>query len=257
MRKTLVAGFGVAALCGLVASTSVFQPEADRPVRPGQGQPTDPAQFMARLMEFDSNGDGKLSREELADSPMGRGFDRFDTNGDGFIDKTELEALAANRGGRPGAGGGAPGAGGAPAADVPFEANMSNAGRALRRIQRSEFTADTREGDLGAVQQIQVSLVAAKAQILGVPMSKNAQAKFGTDEAKYQAEFRTSLIKAIKEALDLEMALVQGNAAAATAARMRLVEVQSQGHDLFEEPREGAPAGGGRQGAGRPGGGGN
>ena len=70
---------------------------AGRPGGPrGFGGPGGP-QFIARLMQFDEDGDGKLSREELPPRMAQQMFDRIDTNGDGFLDKEELEQFSARR----------------------------------------------------------------------------------------------------------------------------------------------------------------
>ena len=67
--------------------------EADelRNMRPGgRGRPRfEPAE---RLKQFDADGDGRLTREELPPQ-MERMLDRFDTNGDDVIDTAELEAM--------------------------------------------------------------------------------------------------------------------------------------------------------------------
>lgn len=44
------------------------------------------------VKQSDANGDGKVSRQEMANGPMPM-FDRADTNGDGSVDKTELAAV--------------------------------------------------------------------------------------------------------------------------------------------------------------------
>jgi acetyl esterase/lipase len=51
---------------------------------------------------WDTNGDGKLSREELPE-PIRRNFERADANGDGFLSREEDAAIRRNR--PPGAGG--------------------------------------------------------------------------------------------------------------------------------------------------------
>ena len=60
---------------------------------PGRGAPgggrLDPAE---RLRQFDADGDGRITRDELPDR-MERMVDRFDTNGDDVIDAVELEAM--------------------------------------------------------------------------------------------------------------------------------------------------------------------
>lgn len=53
-------------------------------------------------MQFDSDGDGRLSREE-APERMQAVFAEIDTNGDGFLDAEEFAARRAQRGPRPGA----------------------------------------------------------------------------------------------------------------------------------------------------------
>jgi hypothetical protein len=49
-------------------------------------------QFNTRLMERDANGDGLLTKDEIA-GPMQRGFERMDANGDGALDAAEREAM--------------------------------------------------------------------------------------------------------------------------------------------------------------------
>ena len=58
-----------------------------------------------RLMQRDSDGDGKLSLEEVP-PPMQQRFEQMDANGDGFLDEQELSALRGGRGGPPGGPGG-------------------------------------------------------------------------------------------------------------------------------------------------------
>jgi hypothetical protein len=52
-----------------------------------------PEQMIARIMEGDTDSDGKISKEE-ARGPLQRGFDDADENGDGYLDKSELESMA-------------------------------------------------------------------------------------------------------------------------------------------------------------------
>ena len=62
-----------------------------------------------RLMQRDTDGDGKLSLEEVP-PPMQERFEQMDTNGDEFLDQQEISALRGGRGGPPGRPGGrAPG----------------------------------------------------------------------------------------------------------------------------------------------------
>ena len=69
------------------------------------------------LKRLDSDGDGKISKEE-APERMRERFDQIDTNGDGFIDEAEQKALIENMRRRFAEGGGRP-EGGRRSADGP------------------------------------------------------------------------------------------------------------------------------------------
>src|SRR5207248_10144956 len=112
----LAAGFGVLASVGLAQ-------QGDKP--PAKDVPANASSvdaFVARMMAFDKNKDGKLTRDEITDERLLRPFDRADTNKDGVVTKEELTALAAQLaaeapapGGRPGGfGPGGPGGFGGP-----------------------------------------------------------------------------------------------------------------------------------------------
>merc|ERR1711969_511643 len=81
---------------------------ADRP-REGGDANSEPAGgdadgFIERLLSFDENEDGKLSKEELPERMQGM-IERIDANKDGVIDKGELEQMGQQFGqsrGRPG-----------------------------------------------------------------------------------------------------------------------------------------------------------
>ena len=82
--------------------------------RRGQGQAKDysNAPLVVKMMAFDKNKDGKLTRDEVTDERLLRLFDQADTNKDGVVTKEELMALAAKldaEGGRGGRGPGGPG----------------------------------------------------------------------------------------------------------------------------------------------------
>ncbi len=104
---------GVATLAGSIAI-------AQRPG--GGGAPGgDNAQaddLVTRMMEFDKDKDGKLTRAEITDERLLRLFDRADANKDGTVTKAELTTLAAaepaGRRGGPGGPGGGPGGFGGP-----------------------------------------------------------------------------------------------------------------------------------------------
>ena len=71
-----------------------------RPPGAGSQQGSPPGGFsVARLMGFDKNKDGKVSRDELP-SQMRRMLDRADTNGDDAIDEKEAKAMESRFRGR-------------------------------------------------------------------------------------------------------------------------------------------------------------
>src|SRR5439155_19649624 len=112
-------------LFGTLAAVGLTQPPKDKqggppkgPGRGGPGEATSVDAIVARMMAFDKNNDGKLTRDEITDERLLRLFDQADTNKDGVVTKEELMALAAQLaaeapapGGRPGGFGG-PGGGG-------------------------------------------------------------------------------------------------------------------------------------------------
>ena len=73
----------------LAASTAYAQAPADAP----KGERAQ--KMLERLKAADTNGDGKISREEANASLPGiaKNFDAIDTNKDGFITKEEMQAF--------------------------------------------------------------------------------------------------------------------------------------------------------------------
>lgn len=264
MRSLLVT-VSLAALT-LAASPALAQTEdAPPPGRRGGagGAGGSPDQFIQRMMERDANGDGKLQRDELPGRFADRLFEAGDTNGDDVIDEAELRALAASgafgrggrggQGGRGGAGGGGQGGqggDGASGAQMSFGQSMRLAGRGLRGLSRSEFTAETMERDMQAIQSVQLGLIQAKGRLDTIEMSEKARAKYGADTKTFARDFRMSLLKAVNETLEIEMALAEGNGDKARAHLMRLQELQDSSHDLFQGENEGRGRGRG-QGRGR------
>src|SRR5438309_10222894 len=51
--------------------------------------------IVKKMMAFDKNGDGKLTKDEVTDPRLHRLFDRADVNKDGVVTKEELMTLAA------------------------------------------------------------------------------------------------------------------------------------------------------------------
>lgn len=108
VRRFLIAG-GVIALASVVFVVQAQPPGPPRGERGGNaGGGVEAA--VARLMAFDANTDGKLTKEELKDERLTALFQRADGNKDGTVTKDELTAqltkdaaeLGGGRGGGPG-----------------------------------------------------------------------------------------------------------------------------------------------------------
>lgn len=91
------------------AATAAAQPPDDGP-RPGGDSGV--ASTVTRMMRFDKNKDGKLTKAELSDQRLRRLFDRADANKDGTVTQAELTTLASEWQEREGQG--PPGFGGGP-----------------------------------------------------------------------------------------------------------------------------------------------
>ena len=65
--------------------------------RPGGGLSNGQAgdDTVSRMMEFDANKDGKLTRKEVTDERLTRLFDHADADKDGTVTRAELTALVA------------------------------------------------------------------------------------------------------------------------------------------------------------------
>jgi hypothetical protein len=109
----------VAAGCTLIAcSQTIAQPPG------GAGKAPTGGTLVERMMAFDKNGDGKLTKDEITDARLLRLFERADANKDGVVTREELTQLESRenasrpegRGfGPPGGfGGGGPGGRGGP-----------------------------------------------------------------------------------------------------------------------------------------------
>ena len=208
----------------------------------GRGNRGGNAEMVAdRMMQADANGDGKISKDEASGGNAQRVFNQADADGDGFVTRVEImtfvQSRTGNRGG--GRGDGMTRPGGAsrptgPAATSPtpvdpkkaFQEAMETSGRALRGLRRAKFDA--------AIRTIQSSLMIAKQHTAAIPMSDAAKKKFGTDSKAYQSAFQIDMIMSIMASLQVEMAILQGDAEKAKAAVKTIVTVRSESHDVFE-----------------------
>ncbi|MBI1760131.1 MAG: EF-hand domain-containing protein [Acidobacteria bacterium] len=80
----LLAALGVVCIVAFIAFR-VFR-------KPGPSGPT-PDEIVKELLEFDRNGDGQLSKDEVSERMQGL-FARGDANQDGVLSKDELRKLA-------------------------------------------------------------------------------------------------------------------------------------------------------------------
>lgn len=232
-----VAGLGVTA-----AALAQPQPAGGRPDQPNRPtQPgADPAAFADRLLQRDADGDGKLGKDEMPGQLAERLFAEFDADKDGKLSRDELMKFAEQRT-REGPMGPAQ-QGGAAAG---FDGGMRLAGRGLRGLARSPFTAETRERDLQAVQALQGGLIAAKGDLASAPKADAASAKYPDDSA-YHMAMRRKMLEILRESIALELAILDGTSDAASASAQRIVQMQEDSHALFQPPEDGDAAGGGR-----------
>ncbi|MAC20535.1 MAG: hypothetical protein CMJ23_12840 [Phycisphaerae bacterium] len=222
--------------------------EGDRPGAGGRqsrgGRQTDQNQISDRLMRMDTDGDGKLSRDEVAKSRFAAAFDQADANGDGFIVVKEITVFMRNR--RPGGGqdGSRPGMQkpqeGGSSASAPvdpkkaFEDGMSKCGKALRGLRRTKFDAGSFDRDMAATMAMQAGLLTARPHITVIPMSEAAKEKFGADEVAYQRSFQKHMVMSLIASFQLEMAILEGDANRAKEVMDQILKDRNDSHDLFE-----------------------
>ncbi len=253
MRKQAIAVVALVPVLAIASGAGLMvQPErdgADRPQR--QRQPGgDPSAFVDRIMQADANDDGKVTRDEMGEGRATRIFDAADTDGDDALTRSEIEAFVKERfADRPGAdrnpvapGAAAPG-GNRPAVTAPsgqmFHDGMETAGRAMRRLSRSDFAEETRMGDLALVQTVQRGLMDSKIAYLHAEVSREAQAKYAGDPDRLHMDLRMQLARALQATIEIEMAILEGDAKAAAALLKKLNDIQGKGHDSFEPHEDG------------------
>src|SRR5689334_22637507 len=79
----------------LLLSQAAAQAPAEKPAS-GKDAAKDysTSSIVVRMMAFDKNKDGKLTKDEVTDARLHRLFDRADANKDGVVTREELLALA-------------------------------------------------------------------------------------------------------------------------------------------------------------------
>jgi hypothetical protein len=130
---------------------------------PGRGRdsgprPGDGDDLVVRMMAFDKDKDGILTRTEVTDQRLNRLFDRADANKDGSVTKEELAALASKE---PPSGRGGPGFGGPPRGGPGgFMGGPPRPGEILSAPiqERLELTADQKKQVADLQKQVDDSL---------------------------------------------------------------------------------------------------
>src|SRR4051812_15986423 len=117
MRHTMRWVMGAACAASMSFLTAAAQPAPGSPGGRGPGGGGGGGEsLVTRMMAFDKNGDGQLTKDEVTDPRLTRLFERDDANQDGVVTKDELTALVdrersaqvqdgGNGGGPPGLGG--------------------------------------------------------------------------------------------------------------------------------------------------------
>jgi Spy/CpxP family protein refolding chaperone len=92
MRQTVPILLAAACTVAMLAVATAQPPEESKKAK---AKDYSHAPIVVRMMAFDKNKDGKLTKDEITDSRLLRLFDRADANKDGVVTKEELMALAA------------------------------------------------------------------------------------------------------------------------------------------------------------------
>ena len=196
----------------------------------------DPARLVARMMQSDADGDGRISRAEVGRGRFADLFDEADADKDGYVTEREMTVFLTER--RPG---GAAPRGERPADDAApvdskaaFDKGMAESGRALRGLRRTPFDETSFDRDLTSVIRVQDGLLAARGHVGSVPMSDAAKEKFGTDRRAYLRSFQAHMAKSLVTSFQLEIAILEGDSSKAKELTDALVGDRNGSHDLFE-----------------------
>ncbi len=92
--KRILALCSAVCLVLILSRASFAQPGGPPPDRQQRGPEPTVDSLVARMMKFDTKGEGKLTREMITDPRLVRLFDQADANHDGVVTKEELTDLA-------------------------------------------------------------------------------------------------------------------------------------------------------------------
>src|SRR5437868_13131165 len=106
MRRYISIVVSLICIAMFQCETAAQPPAPKRGDGPAKGKQKDysNSSIVKKMMAFDKNGDGKLTKDEVTDPRLHRLFDRADVNKDGVVTKDELMALAAKLDGDAGPG---------------------------------------------------------------------------------------------------------------------------------------------------------
>ncbi len=80
-------------IISVALTTARYTTAQPHPANPVTANAVSVEAMVARMMAFDKNKDGKLTREEVTDERLQRLFDRADVNKHGYVTREELTAL--------------------------------------------------------------------------------------------------------------------------------------------------------------------
>lgn len=120
-----------------------------------------------------------------------------------------------------------------------IEASMKQLMQSMKALGKG-VSAETSEATLGELVKIQQALLAAKGET-----PDTAAAVDEKKRAEFVAEYRTTLLEALKFACDAEIAVVNGDyKEAESVIKNKLGGLKSEGHDKFKGKDEKGPKGG-------------
>lgn len=112
---------------------------------------------------------------------------------------------------------------------------MHDIDKALDRIEKVVGDPAKLDTTLKQIARLQTALVKSKTAAADIPMSTAAKAKYGDDEAAYRRDILMLFVDTLGQAVALEAAVLNGDAAAAKAALEKIDELEDRGHDEFRQ----------------------
>ncbi len=191
-----------------------------------------------RLMQFDADKNGSLTRDELPARLAKRVFDEIDSDGDGTATAAEVNAFVEGQNktaDRDHASASDETNAEAAKDDAAiFSESMGDLNRILRALFSSPYDATSIDTDLETIDELQDALVRAKQSCAGVPMAGAAVREFENDHKAYALAFRKALHKTLAESVELEAAVLEGDTDKAKSHVQALLQFRNKGHELFQ-----------------------